>query len=68
MAEASGAEGGSAGRWDDLRNKQSWSVGYWLGVAPGGGTNSHRGLNKTAGVSVSASGTSKPHINPFNRI
>lgn len=38
MVEASGAEGGSAGRWDDLGNKQSWSVSYRLGAALGGQT------------------------------
>lgn len=32
----SGAEGGSAGRWDDLGSKQSWSMCCWLGAAPRG--------------------------------
>jgi hypothetical protein len=45
VEEASGAEGGSAGCWDDLGNKQSWSVGYWLGEAPGGQTD-YRGENE----------------------
>lgn len=48
-------------------NKQSWSMGSWLGATPGG-KNSHRALNKTAGVRMNVPGTSKLHVKSFSQI